>query len=116
MPNDNLTIQHQPLKRCDLFRIAGRIDGESAPRLEQALRQVVEDGRYRLVLNMADVTFLSSAGLRALISLAKTCRRYNRGDVRLAAPSQRVQQVLELAGLDALFQTFPTEVEAVGSF
>lgn len=116
MSNDSLTIEHQPLKRCDLFRIHGRVDGETAPRLEQALRRVLANGRYKLVLNLAEVTFLSSAGLRVLINIAKECRRFNRGNLYLAAPNQRVQQVLELAGLDELFKTFPTEVEAVGNF
>jgi anti-anti-sigma factor len=115
MSNDSLSIEHQSPKRCDLFRIRGRIDGASAPRLEQALRSALDNGRYKLVLNLADVTFLSSAGLRVLITIAKECRRFNRGNLYLAAPNQRVQQVLELAGLDELFPTFATEVEAVGN-
>lgn len=116
MSNGALTIEHQTLKRCDLFRVSGRIDSEAAPKFEQELRSILGAGRYKIVLNLSGVDYTSSAALRVLINTAKECRRFNRGDVRLAQLNTRVQQVLELAGLKELFKIFDTEAEAVGSF
>ena len=116
MSNNALTIEHQQLKRCDLFRIGGRIDSEAAPKFEQELRAVLSAGRYKIALNLAGVDYTSSAALRVLINTAKDCRRFNRGDVRLAELNVRVQQVLDLAGLSELFKIFNTEAEAVGSW
>lgn len=117
MSNGALTIEHQALKRCDLFRVSGRIDSEAAPQFEQELRSVLGAGRYKIVLNLSGVDYTSSAALRVLINTAKECRRISRGgDVRLALVNTRVQQVLELAGLIELFKIFDTEAEAVGSF
>jgi len=111
-----LTIEHQELKRCDLLRVAGRIDSDSAPTFEQELRSALGAGRYKIVLNLKGVDYTSSAALRVLINVARECRRFNRGDVRLAEVNDRVQKVLDLAGLKELFKLYATEAEAVGSF
>jgi anti-sigma B factor antagonist len=58
---------------------------------------------------------MSSAGLRELVTALKKVKR-GTGDLRLASPSQRVLEVLELAGLDSIFEIFTNQVEAVGSF
>lgn len=111
-----LTIEHQELKRCDLLRVAGRIDSDSAPTFEQELRSALGVGRYKIVINLKGVDYTSSAALRVLINVARECRRFNRGDVRLAEVNDRVQKVLDLAGLKELFKLYATEAEAVGSF
>ena len=111
-----ILVEHEQLKRCDVFRISGRIDSEAAQTFEKELRKVTDAGRYHLVLNMAGVDYTSSAALRVLINTSKECRRSNRGDVRLVALNERVAQVLDLAGLTELFKIFETETQAVGSY
>lgn len=104
------------LKRCTLVRVGGRIDGAVAAQFGNKLREITDAGRYKLVINMKDLTYASSACLRELISAWKTCRRWNRGDVRLAELSPNIDKVLELTGLKTQFMIFDTEAEAVGSF
>ena len=104
------------LKRCDLITLEGRYDSESAPQLEQALRESMDAGNYHLVLDVAQVGYFGSAAIRALIMAYKECRRFNRGDVRLANVNDRVKQVLDMAGILPLIQTFDDTVLAVGSF
>jgi anti-anti-sigma factor len=104
------------LKRCTLVRLSGRIDGSVAPQLGTNLRELTDSGRYKIVINMKDVSYTSSAALRELINAWKTCRRWNRGDLRLAEMIPNVQKVFELTGLNTQFMIFSTEVEAVGSF
>jgi anti-anti-sigma factor len=104
------------LKRCTLVRLGGRIDGSVAPELGLKLSELTDAGHYKLALNMKDVTYTSSAALRELISAWKTCRRWNRGDLRLAELPINIQKVFELTGLDTQLQIYPTEAEATGSF
>jgi anti-sigma B factor antagonist len=104
------------LKRCTLVRLSGRFDGTVAPELGNSLRAVTDSGRYKIVVNMTGVTYASSACLRELISAWKICRRWNRGDLRLAEVSPNVAKVLDLTGLSDQFAIYDTEVEAVGSF
>ncbi len=104
------------LKRATLVRLSGRIDGSVAPELGTQLRALTDSGRYKLVLNMKDVSYTSSAALRELISTWKSCRRWNRGDLRLAEVNPNIRKVLDLTGLVTQFVLFDTEAEAVGSF
>jgi anti-sigma B factor antagonist len=103
------------MKRVDLVTVSGRIDSSNAAEFEKHLKELMEGGRHRLVLNLAGVTYMSSAGLRTLVSTLKECKKKS-GDVRLAAPSERVAEVLSLAGLDSLFQVYDDDTAAVGSF
>lgn len=110
------SIETQELKRCVLLTLHGRIDSSKAPQVEAALKEMIEAGHFRFVLDLSQVEFVSSAFLRVLISASKTVRRFNRGDVYLAAMPQRIRDVFDLAGLLSLFKLFDTQVEAVGSW
>jgi anti-sigma B factor antagonist len=106
----------EQLKRCDLVRVAGRIDSQAAPQLEEALNAITEAGRFKIVFDMSDVNFISSAGLRVLIDVQKTCKRWNRGQLALAAVTERIYGTLDLAGFLPLFTIFDDVLHAVGSF
>ena len=110
------TINVESFKSVDLIEVIGRIDSSTAPALDEALKQLTDNGRSKLVVDLAGVEYMSSAGLRALVAALRTSRSRIGGDVRLAAPSTRVKEVLDLAGLDALFQQFDDRTAAVGSF
>ena len=73
-----------------------------------ALTYSMDLGHYHVVLDMTDVEYISSGFLRVLVSTQKEAKRFNRGDVYLASPTQRIQDVLKLAGLSEMFKTFAT--------
>ena len=110
-----LDVSVQQMKRVDLITVNGRVDSSTAPDLEQVLEERTAEGRYNLVLEMSDVEYLSSAGLRALVSTLRACKKRG-GDVRIANPSERVSEVMSLAGLDALFEMYDDVTVAVGSY
>ncbi len=111
-----MEIQHKEYKRVDLIEVSGRVDSANAARLEEAFKNITDDGRFRIVVDMQGLEYISSRGLRALIATLKECRRWNRGDLRLCSMPTRVQEVFNLAGLTPLFKTFDNAVDAVGSF
>lgn len=111
-----MKIETRQFKRVDLVEVGGRIDSATAPQLEAALQGIIDRGRLHIVVDMQGVEYLSSAGLRVLVGALKQVRRWNRGDLRLAAVPPRITEVLELAGLNTVFAIYDTVVEAVGSF
>ncbi len=99
----------------DVVKVAGRVDSSNAPELDSALKGLQDSNRYKFVIDLAQVDYMSSAGLRTLVSALRTSKKRS-GDVRLARPSERVTEVLELAGLTSLFQIFNDQTAAVGSY
>jgi anti-anti-sigma factor len=97
--------------------VDGYLGGAYAGELENFLTPLLSGrGPHHIVIDLAGVTEMSSAGLRVLISAIKRTRSNKSGDIRLAAPSKRVVEVLELAGLSTVIQIYPDRVEAVASF
>lgn len=103
-------------KRYTILRVSGRIDADTAPNLEKQINKVLNKGQYHLVVDLGGVDYISSAGLRVLVSALKKARRYNRGDVRLAGLSARLEDAFQLVGFDKLFQIFGEAEDAAGSF
>jgi anti-sigma B factor antagonist len=97
-----------------LVEVSGRIDSMNANQLGEALSNTIDGGHLNMVLDLANVEYMSSAGLREIVSALKKVR--GKGDLRLAQPSHRVREVLEMAGLDTIFQIYPTQAGAVGSY
>jgi anti-anti-sigma factor len=112
----DFSIETHELKRCILITLHGRIDSSKAPAIETKLKEMIDAGHYRFVVDMSEVEFVSSAFLRVLISASKTVRRFNRGDIYLAALPARIKDVFDLAGLLPLFKLYDTQVEAVGNW
>ena len=109
------TIEVTSYARVDVVTVAGRIDSNNASQLDEAFSQLADKDRYNLVLELSGVEYMSSAGLRALVTALRTAKRHN-GDVRIATPSERITEVLDLAGLTSLFQVFGDITAAVGSY
>jgi anti-sigma B factor antagonist len=102
-------------KRCSVVTVSGRVDSNTAPEFEGVLRKVIEGGQRNVVLELSGVDFMSSAGLRGMVSSLKACKSGG-GDLVLAALSDRVSEVLKLAGLVSLFGLYADVTAAVGSF
>ncbi|MBI4771061.1 MAG: STAS domain-containing protein [Chloroflexi bacterium] len=110
-----MEISVQDYKRVSVMKVAGRVDSATAPDLESALKQMVEGDKANIVLDLKDVDYMSSAGLRAIVTTLKAAKRAG-GDLRLASPSPRVEEVLRLAGLTSIFSISASREEAVASF
>ena len=111
-----MEITVQEFKHCDMITIKGRIDSATAPQLTQALEAANNNGKYKLVVDMSDLEYMSSAGFRALLAAQRNSKRYNRGEVVLASVPDRIREALELAGFTELFKTFDDPLLAVGHF
>ena len=103
-------------KRCDLVKASGRVNSQTAPQLAEAFKELQDENRFKIVFDMSQVDFISSAGLRVMIDVQKTCKRENRGEMILAQVPERVYDTLDLAGFVDLFRIYEQVVEAVGSF
>ncbi len=81
-----------------VVRLAGRLDGEAARNLSDTLEDALREGARSIELEMADVEYLSSAGIRVLARFTEDLSAL-RGTLHVVAPSPRARAVLEAAGL-----------------
>jgi anti-sigma B factor antagonist len=94
---------------------AGRlVFGDETAALRDQVRSLISD-RSRIILNLADVTYIDSGGLGTLVALYTTARNAG-GAVKLARLTQRVGDLLQVTKLVTVFEVYNSEEEAVQSF
>ena len=101
-------------KRGDvkIIGLRGRLDAETSPSVEKRLIDLIDQGERRLVFDFSELTYISSAGLRVLIGVARNLQKTN-GVAALAALSDHVHEIIKIAGFTSIFSIYPTCEEAV---
>jgi anti-anti-sigma factor len=96
-------------KRGTALMIAprGALDSTTAPAFEQGLYGHLDGGESRLVLDLSALEFISSAGLRALLNVAKRCAAVKGRFVVCALPVP-LREIFEISGLTTIFEMHPT--------
>jgi anti-anti-sigma factor len=101
--------------RVDVVTVSGRVDSATAPELEKKIRELFDKRRHQIVVDLAGVEYMSSAGLRTLVSSLKTAKSHG-GNLVIAQPSARAHEVIELAGLNTVLAIYDNVVDAVRVF
>jgi anti-anti-sigma factor len=83
------------------YKLAGRLDGANAAVHEQTLRALLTGDVHSININMADLSYVSSAGLRVLLTTAKSAKARG-GAVVLSSPQPAVLEVLKVSGFDTI--------------
>lgn len=111
-----MEITTQQFKRCDLLSVKGKVDSFTAPDLIKAIEALNKKNRFKIILDLSKLEYMSSAGFRALLLGQRTCKRYNRGEIVLASVPKKVMDALELTGFSPLFKIIDEITPAVGNF
>lgn len=94
------------------LNISGRLDAVSAVEADKDFSSVIDAGHERLLVNLTNLDYISSAGLRVLLVVAKRIQQ-NGGKVVLCSLSANVKEVFEISGFSSIFNIFPTSDEAI---
>ncbi len=103
-----MNIVQRETQGVPIVAIEGRLDAVTAAELETVLEKSPAGS---LVLNMAELEYISSAGLRVILAAAKRQKGGN-GDLHIAAPVDAVRKVFEVSGFDSIFSIFESEEDA----
>jgi len=94
--------------------LAGRLDARNAQTVKETLKQLIDGGSTHLVVDLAQVPFIDSAGLAALVSALKATRRFG-GSIALSGVQPQARTVFSLTMLDQVFTIHPTPEAALQS-
>lgn len=98
-----------------IYILEGRIDSEGAVDLDMALQAATAEGKCKMILDMSQVRYINSAGLRTLADIL-TQNKQNGGDLRLVNLNPKVQRIFQIIGFDKFFAIYGTVDEAIAGF
>jgi anti-anti-sigma factor len=113
-PVTDITVSSKALaKNYWQINLAGRLDSNTSITLEEILQEALIDNKqYRLIVNLDGVEYISSSGLKALVSAWRTARD-NGGDVLLTNLQARIQEIFDMIGFDMMFNIYDTPADAL---
>ena len=111
-----MDIRERVVNGISVLDISGKISlGEGDLQIKDRIKDLLADGQRRILLNLADVSYIDSAGLGSLISSYATVKREG-GNLKLVNLTKRVKDLLAITKLITVFDTYEDEASAVGSF
>lgn len=96
----------------EVLAVEGEVDLSNSPVLRSHIKSILEPGAHNLVIDLEGVSYMDSSGIAVLIEGMRWAHKTNRSMV-LAAPSDQVRMVMELAKLDSFFVTAPSVEDAL---
>ena len=101
-----MEITVQEFKHVVLIKITERIDSSTAPEVEQVLESLRYRGRHKLVIDLSQLEYISSAGYRVLLSAQRNSKRHGQGEVILAGLPEQIRQSLDISGFTDYFKIY----------
>ncbi|HEY5409358.1 MAG TPA: STAS domain-containing protein [Caulobacteraceae bacterium] len=98
-------------EQIQILRPLGRLDSASSPVLERQAFDCIDAGERRLLLDFSALDYISSAGLRAALAVAKRMNAAG-GKLALCSLSPQVAEVFEISGVDAIIDIHPSAESA----
>ena len=95
--------------------VSGYLDAHTAPTLENNFTDLIDQNKFKIVVNFQDLAYISSAGLGVFMAYIEKIRD-NSGDIKLTNMNEKVYNIFDLLGFPLLYEIFKTEDEALKKF
>ena len=98
-----------------ILSLTGSLDTNTSKEAEDHINKLLEEGNIKLLIDLTDLDYISSSGLRILLSTSKKLKSL-RGEMRICGLNETVNEVFEISGFTMIFKIFKTLEEAKANF
>ena len=98
-----------------IIALEGYLDAHTAPQFEEKLQAEIEEGRTRIIIDCAKLTYISSAGLGVFMSFIEEIREQG-GDIKICGLAPKVRHTFEILGFQDIFDLLEDVPSAVQRF
>lgn len=110
-----LTIKQEIKDSIEIITLSGILNADTSPNLEEVLDSVAEKPSPKILMNIPELTYISSAGIGCFIGVIKKIRTKG-GDIRFVKMDSRVYRVFSLLDMTDFFKTFDSLEKAMDSY
>ena len=110
-----MQISVKTTNEVKVLAFEGRLDTQTSPDAQQQLTGLIEEGATKILVNLEKVDYISSAGLRVLLVVAKQLKATD-GELRICSLNEVVKEVFDISGFDLILPISASESEALEGF
>ena len=110
-----MTIAIEPTDKAHIIALQGQVNSSNAATVETEVLSVVTQGAKNVLLNMTELSYISSAGLRVVLVLAKRLKQAG-GKLVIYGMQPHVREVFDISGFLAILNVAGTRAEALEQF
>jgi anti-sigma B factor antagonist len=110
-----MEIEIKSVNKIKIASIAGDLNSATAPEAENRLTSLIMGGNKKLIIDLEDLNYISSAGLRILLAANKLIKKQN-GELRISSINNVVKEVFEISGFNFVFKIYSSADEALVAF
>ncbi|MFN3306081.1 MAG: STAS domain-containing protein [Candidatus Kapaibacteriota bacterium] len=105
-------VESERFEDIKIFKLFGILDAHTAPIMEKELNQTIADVTYKIIINLKNLEYISSAGLGVFMEFIEEIRN-NNGDIKFVEMEEKVLSIFELLGFHLIFDILPSNNEAI---
>ncbi len=110
-----MQISVKTTNEVKVLAFEGRLDSQTSPDAQQQLTRLIEEGETKILVNLEKVDYISSAGLRVLLVIAKQLKTTD-GELRICSLNEVVKEVFDISGFDMILPISASESDALEGF
>ena len=110
-----MQISVKTTNEVKILAFEGKLDTGTSPDAQQQLTRLIEEGETKILVNLEKLDYISSAGLRVLLVVAKQLKKTD-GELRICSLNEVVKEVFDISGFDMILPISTSESEALESF
>jgi len=100
-----MEIEKKQEQEVAVASVKGRIDAVSSPEFEKEMAELIAEGNNILILDLVGLDYISSAGLRSIITITKKIKETD-GKLLISGLKGMVKEIFEISGFDAIIPIF----------
>ncbi len=102
-------------KDITIVYLQGRLDVHYSAEVEEEINKLINDGKVKLLIDLAGIEYLSSSGLRIFIAISRKLKEVN-GTLKLMRLSETTRKIFKIVELIDMFDIYDNEDDALNSF
>jgi anti-sigma B factor antagonist len=99
---EGFEVSRQEDGQISVLQLKGYLDAHTAPDLESAFQKLVDEDKFKIVVNFKDLSYISSAGLGVFMGFIEDIRK-NGGDIKLTNMTPKIFRIFDLLGFPTLY-------------
>ncbi len=111
----NFDVKIEEKNSIKVLNLEGYLDAYTALKFEELMGEIVKSGGYKIVVNMKNLSYISSAGFGVFMAFVDEVRK-NNGDIKFCCLPKKIDEIFELLGFKHIFETYKDDDTAIKSF